>query len=98
MLKLKCNNVRQYQYAVEELVDKQAKHADDDVKDVQEEEDIHDDCFVPSCECALVSHETCQEDDLIQQLREKRSDNHQDSACKTSVQPGQCKEHGIQFL
>lgn len=60
-----------YQDAVEELVDEQAKHADDDVGDVQEEEDIHDDRFVPSCERALVSHETHQEDNLIQELREK---------------------------
>lgn len=60
-----------YQDAVEELVDKQTKHADDDIGDMQEEGDIHDDRFVPSCERALVSHEAHQEDDLIQQLREK---------------------------
>lgn len=57
-----------YQYAVEEFVDKQSKHADNDVGDVQKEKDIHDDRFVPSCERALVAHETHQEDNLIKQL------------------------------
>lgn len=60
-----------YQYAVEELVDEQAEHADDDVGDVQEEEDVHDDRFVPSDERALVSHKTHQEDNLIQQLEKQ---------------------------
>lgn len=60
-----------YQYAVEELVNKQTKHADDDIGDMQEEGDVHDDCFVPSCKRALVPHKTHQEDNLIQQLREK---------------------------
>lgn len=82
-------NISVYQYAVEELVDKQAKHADDDIGDVQEEEDVHDDCFVPSCERALVPHETHQEDNLIQQLREKIT--------QSRLQPGQRKEHVIQF-
>lgn len=67
----KWMKVSMYQYAVEELMDKQAKHADDDVGDMQEEEDIHDDRFVPSCERALVPHETHQEDNLIQQLGKK---------------------------
>lgn len=59
-----------YQYAVEELMDKQTKHAHDDIGDMQEEEDIHDDRFVPSCERALIAHKTHQEDDFIQQLKE----------------------------
>lgn len=85
-----------YQYAVEELVDKQAKHADDDIGDVQEEGDVHNDCFVASSERALVPHKTHQEDNLIQQLKEKRqllTLSLQD----THLQPGQCKEHVIQF-
>lgn len=59
-----------YQYAVEELVDKQTKHAHDDVGNMQEEKDIHDDRFVPSCKRTLVAHETHQKDNLIQQLEE----------------------------
>lgn len=58
-----------YQYAVEELMHKEAKHADDDIGDVEEEEDVHDDCFVAACECALVPHKAHQEHNFIQQLR-----------------------------
>lgn len=55
---------------------KQPQHADDDVTDVQEEEDIHDYCLVTSGERALVAHKTNQEHDFIQQLWEnKNTDN-----------------------
>lgn len=57
-----------YQYAVEELVNKQTQHAHNDVSDVKKKEDIHDDRLVPSGERALVPHETHQEHNFIQQL------------------------------
>lgn len=85
-----------YQYAVEELVDKQAKHADDDIGDVQKEGDVHNDCLEASSERALVPHKTHQEDNLIQQLAEKRQSLTL-SLQDTHLQLGQCKEHVIQF-
>ncbi len=60
--------VKSYQDTVEELVYKQTQHANDDVTDMQKEEDVHDNCFVPSCERALVPHKTNQEHHFIQQL------------------------------
>lgn len=62
--------MKSYQDTVEELMHEQTQHAHDDVTDVQKEEDVHDNCFVPSCERALVPHKTNQEHDFIQQLWE----------------------------
>ena len=57
-----------HQEAVEELMDEEPQHADDDVGHVVEEEHVHDHGSVASRERALVPHEAHQEHQLVQEL------------------------------
>lgn len=54
-----------HQEAVEELVDKEAEHANQDVRHMVEKGHVQDDRSITSGECASISHKTHQEHDFI---------------------------------
>lgn len=62
-----------YQKAVEELVNKEAQHADDGITQVIDEEHVHHNCFVASRERPLVPDKTHQEDQLVEELEDEKA-------------------------
>lgn len=61
------------QETVEELVDKEAEHANQDICHVVEKGHVQDDRSITSGERASVSHKTHQEHDFITQLKGRES-------------------------
>lgn len=47
-----------YQKAVEELVHEETQNTDDGIAQMVDKEHVHNNCFVATGECSLVSHKT----------------------------------------
>lgn len=60
-MEVKCLTIT-YQKAVEKLMHEEAQDTDDSIAQMVDKEHVHNNGFVASSECSLVSHKTYEKD------------------------------------